>query len=164
MRPLHQPRPDYAMHLCVLWTLLLLVAGHIAVLVFVGTHIWAIFLAYQAQGMWASVCTFVLPSFSQAYWMYYWPEVQSAVWPHTLQPLPGRNWFVWFNWFWMLTFALVGFFATLAPTMLPRVMQYTRRFLCAVRPTAEKMWFSIHKIGLLLVLRFRRWRNNQRKP
>lgn len=162
------------MQLSMLWVLLLLIAGHAAMVVFVGTHIWAVFLAHQAEGVWASALTFLLPGISQAYWLQHWPEMQSAVWPHTPQPLPGRGWFVWLNRFWMLTFVLVGFFAVLAPVVLPRVMQYTHRIVRRVaqmermarrvRPTVGKMWFSVQQTGTLLVSRLRSLIKNRRKP
>lgn len=174
MRSLYQSRPDYAMQLCMLWALLLITAGHAAIVVFAGTHIWAVFLAHQAEGVWASVLTFVLPGISHAYWMQHWPEMQSAVWPHTPQPLPGRGWFVWLNRFWMLTFLLVGFFAVLAPVVLSCVMPYTHRVLRRVahtarmtrmmRPAAEKMWFSVQQSGTLLASRLRRLIKNRREP
>lgn len=174
MRTVHQPRPDYAMLCAMAWVLLLVVLGHIALLVFVGTHLWAVALAHEYHGFWQALLTFFLPVGSHVYWMHHWPQIASAAWPHPLEDVAGRNWFVWLNWFWMLTFLLVGFFAVLAPVVLSCVMPYTHRVLRRVahtarmtrmmRPAAEKMWFSVQQSGTLLASRLRRLIKNRREP
>lgn len=152
-----------------LWLLLLVVCGHVALLVFLGTHLWAVASAYQAEGLWASLLTLALPTISHAYWMQYWPQIADATWPHDLQPLPGQSWFVYLNWFWMLAFLCVGFFATLAPTLLPSAVAGTRRLTRAVRSAmislaAAKAWAFAQKTQKRSASRRSRSRNRRHKP